>query len=52
MSVFQHLAAAAKILEMRGPGNCITGVAHQLFKVMRVTNVSISLSRKLRMLKN
>jgi hypothetical protein len=44
MSVFQHLAATAKIFEIRGPSNCITGVAHQLFKAMRVTNVSIPLS--------
>ena len=44
MGVFQHLEATAKIFEKRGPSNCITGVAHQLFKAMRVTNVSISLS--------
>jgi len=43
VSVFQHLAAAVKILEMRGPHNYITGVAHQLFNAMRVANVSILL---------
>ncbi|KAF2192981.1 hypothetical protein K469DRAFT_745399 [Zopfia rhizophila CBS 207.26] len=42
-SVFHHLAAATKILEMRGPRNCCSGVAYQLFKAMRVSDSHKSL---------
>ena len=41
MSVFQHLTAASKILEMMGPRNCAAGVAHQLLRAMRVSDVIV-----------
>ncbi|KAF2870393.1 hypothetical protein BDV95DRAFT_496472 [Massariosphaeria phaeospora] len=37
-SVFQHLTAATKILEMRGPVNCGSGVSFPLFRAMRVSD--------------
>jgi hypothetical protein len=40
-SMWHHLAAATKILELRGPINC-KGLSAPLFKVMRVSAVSIS----------
>ncbi|KAF2676213.1 hypothetical protein K458DRAFT_380342 [Lentithecium fluviatile CBS 122367] len=36
-SMWHHLAAATKILELRGPSNC-KGVAYPLFKAMRVSD--------------
>jgi hypothetical protein len=39
-SVFQHLTAAMRILEMRGPHNCTTGVPFSLFRALRVSDVS------------
>lgn len=39
MSVFQHLTAASKVLEMIGPRNCASGLANQLFRAMRVSDV-------------
>ncbi|KAF2472315.1 uncharacterized protein BDR25DRAFT_283707 [Lindgomyces ingoldianus] len=42
-SVFHHLAAATKILQMRGPSNCSSGVSLQLFKAMRVSDAHKSL---------
>jgi hypothetical protein len=39
--VFQHLTAAMRILEMRGPQNCTTGVTFSLFRALRVSDVSI-----------
>jgi len=39
-SMWHHLAAAAKILELRGPSNC-KGLAFPLFKALRVSEVSI-----------
>jgi hypothetical protein len=38
-SMWHHLAAATKILELRGPSNC-KGMAFPLFKAMRVSEVS------------
>lgn len=40
-SVFHHLAASTKILEMRGPSNC-KGLAFPLFKSMRISDVSLN----------
>ncbi|ORY10951.1 hypothetical protein BCR34DRAFT_484896 [Clohesyomyces aquaticus] len=37
MSVFHHLAAATKILDMKGPANCTSTVSSTLFKAMRVS---------------
>ncbi|KAF2009710.1 hypothetical protein BU24DRAFT_357926 [Aaosphaeria arxii CBS 175.79] len=37
-SVFQHLTAATKILEIRGPHNCSSGAAFPLFKGIRVSD--------------
>ena len=42
MSVFQHLTAASKILEMIGPRNCALGVAHQLLRALRVSDVNVN----------
>lgn len=39
-SIWPHMAAAAKIIEMRGTTNC-TGITSTLFKIMRVSDVSI-----------
>ena len=39
-NVFQHLTASVKIIEMRGPQNCSSGVTFPLFKAMRVSDVS------------
>jgi hypothetical protein len=39
-SMWHHLAAASKILELRGPENC-KGMAFPLFKAMRVSAVCI-----------
>ncbi|KAK3214917.1 hypothetical protein GRF29_19g1617574 [Pseudopithomyces chartarum] len=36
-SIWPHMAAAAKIIEMRGPTNC-TGITSTLFKIMRVSD--------------
>jgi hypothetical protein len=38
MSVFQHLTAACKVLEMIGPRNCASGLPHQLLRAMRVSD--------------
>ncbi|KAJ4349654.1 uncharacterized protein N0V89_008271 [Didymosphaeria variabile] len=38
-SMWPHMAAAAKIVELRGPTNC-TGITSTLFKIMRVSDVS------------
>jgi hypothetical protein len=38
-NVFQHLTAATKILDMRGPKNCRSGVASPLFLGIRVSDV-------------
>jgi len=43
-SIWPHLEAAAKIIQLRGPANC-TGIMSTLFKVMRVSDVSPPLSR-------
>ena len=40
-SLWPHMAAAAKIIELRGPTNC-TGMTSTLFKIMRVSDVSPS----------
>ncbi|KAF2787250.1 hypothetical protein K505DRAFT_367511 [Melanomma pulvis-pyrius CBS 109.77] len=37
-NVFQHLTAATKIIEMRGPHNCSSGVTFPLFKAMRISD--------------
>lgn len=37
-SLWHHLSAATKIIELRGPKNC-TGVAFPIFKAMRVSDV-------------
>ncbi|KAF2713421.1 hypothetical protein K504DRAFT_450120 [Pleomassaria siparia CBS 279.74] len=42
-NVFQHLTAATKIIEMRGPQNCSSGVAFTLFKAMRVSDAHKSM---------
>lgn len=39
MSVFQHLTAASNVLEMIGPRNCASGLAHQLLRALRVSDV-------------
>lgn len=41
-SIWPHLAAAAKFLELRGPDNC-NGVTSTLFKIMRVSDVRVQL---------
>ncbi|KAJ4299221.1 hypothetical protein N0V90_004465 [Kalmusia sp. IMI 367209] len=41
-SIWPHLAAASKILELRGPTNC-TGVSSTLFKIMRVSDAHRSI---------
>lgn len=38
-SMWPHMAAAAKIIELRGPSNC-KGMTSTLFKIMRVSDVS------------
>jgi hypothetical protein len=38
-SVFSHLTAATKIVEMRGPRNCSSGVSLPLFRALRVSDV-------------
>jgi hypothetical protein len=38
-SMWPHMAAAAKIIELRGPTNC-TGITATLFRIMRVSDVS------------
>lgn len=40
---YQHLSAACKMVEMRGPENCQRGPIHQLFCTMRVSDTSLSL---------
>lgn len=37
-NVFQHLNAATRILDMRGPRNCSSGVSYPLFKALRISD--------------
>jgi hypothetical protein len=38
-AVVQHVAAASKIVALRGPDNCNSGFYHQMFLITRLTNV-------------
>lgn len=40
-SVFHHMNAATRILDMRGPRNCSSGVSYPLFKALRISDVSL-----------
>ncbi|KAF2732488.1 hypothetical protein EJ04DRAFT_565947 [Polyplosphaeria fusca] len=37
-SVFQHLTAATRIFQLRGPSSCITGVGHVLLRAIRTSD--------------
>ena len=39
----EHMKAAGKMLEMRGPENCRDGIIHHIFRTVRLTAVSLSL---------
>lgn len=39
---FQHLMGAARLLEMRGPEDCSSGILHQLFLTIRIQLVRTS----------
>jgi hypothetical protein len=39
VGIVQHLAAASKILALRGPENCKSGIYHQMFLLTRFANV-------------
>lgn len=41
-SVFHHLNAATRILEMRGPSNCSSGPCAPLFRAVRISDVIIT----------
>ena len=43
----EHLKAAGKMLEMRGPEGCQTGLIHHLFRTVRVGAVSLTCQIKL-----
>jgi hypothetical protein len=36
---FQHIQGAARLLEMRGPQNCQIGIAHRMFRTVRLNMV-------------
>lgn len=36
----QHMIAAGRMLEMRGPENCQDGIMHNLFRIIRLCSVS------------
>jgi hypothetical protein len=40
-TVFHHLTAATKLFAMRGPQNCSSGPSFDLFKALRVSDVSL-----------